>query len=39
MKIINKIANIKIFRPITLPILGFIMVVYIIFDYIFNIEE
>lgn len=39
MNTLEKILKIKILRPITLPIIGFFMVLYIIADYVFNIEE
>lgn len=39
MKILDKIVGIKILRPITLLLIGFFGCMYIIFDYVFNIEE
>jgi len=39
MKIINKIADIKILRPIIIPLIAFFGFIYIIADYVFNIEE
>lgn len=39
MNTLDKITSIKILRPITLPIIGACMVLYIIADYVFNIEE
>jgi hypothetical protein len=39
MKIINRILEVKILRPILIPIMTFFGFFYIIIDYIFNIEE
>ena len=39
MEILDKIVGVKILRPITLPLIAFFIVVYIIVDYVFNIEE
>ena len=39
MEILDKIVGVKILRPITLPLIVFFGCMYIIIDYVFNIEE
>jgi hypothetical protein len=39
MKIIDKIISIKILRPITLPIIGALLISYIIVFYVFDLED
>lgn len=34
----EKIISIKILRPITLPIIGMFVIIYIIIDYVFDLE-
>jgi hypothetical protein len=38
MKILDKLVSIKILRPITLPIIGILLITYIIMAYIFDFE-
>jgi hypothetical protein len=35
----EKLLNIKILRPITIPILGAILIVYIIVAYVFGLDD
>ena len=39
MQLLEKIVDIKILRPLTIPLFVFFGCMYIIIDYIFNIEE
>lgn len=39
MKELDKIMSVKILRPITISLLTLVACIYIIVDYIFNIEE
>jgi hypothetical protein len=39
MKVLDKIMSVKILRPVTIPLFALIGFMYIIIDYIFNIEE
>jgi hypothetical protein len=38
MKIVDKIVSIKILRPITLPVIGALLIAYILVSYVFDLE-
>ena len=38
MKTIEKLLSIKLLRPITLPIIGAFLIIYIIITYVFDLE-
>jgi hypothetical protein len=38
MKIVDKLVSIKILRPIILPIIGVVLITYIIVEYVFDLK-